>query len=1008
MNLPEISIKRPVFATVLLLVLIVLGIMGYQKMKIEEMPDMASPYVMVNITYDGAQPEQVDSQVVQKVEDALAEVKGIKHIESISSEGYATINVEFNFGVDPNQAAQDVRDKVNSVRDDLPTGVKEPVIAKYDLNAAPVMALAITSEKASIRELSIFTKDVLNLRLQKVLGVGKIRIVGQEEREIQLLLNLEPLNGTGLSLTGVTERLQWANQDIPAGKLGQESGQLSLRSNNKFTSVDQFYDVTVGERSGVAIPYWQIGTVKDGIKERTDLARYDGKPAIVIEVGRQSGANTIDVAKGVKAELESMKESLPEGVEIHMVRDDSERIVESIEDVWFDLTVGGFFAVMLVWWFLGDWRSTIISAIAIPASIVSAFFFMKLMGFSINTISLLSMSLSVGLLIDDAIVVIENIIRHRELGADSFTAALEGAKEITLAVLATTFTVVAVFLPVGMVDGADGELYKQFGITIVFAVLVSLFISFTLTPMMAARYLPVGEASMPRQLKPLWNRWNHWFDRTTKLYGKTLDVILRTRRKTVLLTAVGLFVASLGLMQLMGSSFIPSTDQSQFTVTVQNLPGASVQVSDERAKQLTDVVKALPEVSHVYATATSENQQLYIRLVPKKERVKSQSEVAGDVRAAINAIPGMRADIREGEGKPVAISVTGPNVHTLQGVSRDVANTMETIPGVRDVLRSGGVIVSGMTVKVDDKKADDLGISSAIVGNTLQAMFYGNVVGKYRDGDELNDVRLKLDKDARENTNSLQSVYVASSKLTADGKTQMLPLSQISSWNYSQEPSEIRRYDRQKEVRITANLEKTDLGKFGEIFTDRTKAMQLPAGYQIRQTGTATDMDNAFGNMGTALVVGILFIFMVMAAQFESWSEPIAIMPALPLAAIGAILFLFLGNYDISLISLIGIMMLMGLVTKNAILLIDFAKQQIGKGHSVHDALIEAGQVRLRPILMTSLAMIFGMIPIMLGLGPGAETRAPMAFAIVGGVLTSTMLTLFVVPVCYTFIKGEK
>lgn len=996
------------FATVLLLALIVLGFMGYQKMKVEEMPDMSTPYVMVTIAYEGAQPEQVDSQVVKKVEDSLAEVKGIKHIESVSSEGSATINVEFNFGTDPNQAAQDVRDKVNAVRDELPTGTKEPVVSKFDFNATPVMALAITSDTASIREMSAFTKDVLNPKLQKVAGVGKIRIAGQEEREIQLLLNLDQLNSTGLALSDVTDQLQKANQDTPAGKLGSESGKLSLRSNDKFSSIDQFYDITVGQRGGQAIPYWQIGSVADAIKDRTDIARYDGKPAIVIEIGKQSGANAMAVATGIKQELAAMQSNLPSGVEIHMVRDDSERISEAIEDVWFDLAVGGLFAVLIVWWFLGDWRSTLISAIAIPASIVSTFFFMYLLGFTINTMSLLGMSLSVGLLIDDAIVVIENIIRHREMGKDSFTAALEGAKEITLAVLATTFTVVAVFLPVGLMDGADGEMFKQFGLTIAIAVLISLFISFTLTPMMAARYLPVGETSMPKRITPLWQRWNQLFDDISKWYGRVLDKVLVSHRKTVLISAVLLFVASLGLTQLMGSSYIPTTDQSQFTVKVQNLPGASVVVSDERAQTLTNIVRSIPEVKHVYATATVDAQELYIRLVPKKERTKSQKEVAQEVREKINAEPGMRADISEGDGKPVSISVTGADTHRLQDVAKDIENVMSSLPGVRDVLRSGGVPAPAMTVAIDETKANDLGVSSSTVGSTLQTMFYGSVVGKYRDKDELNDVRLKLDKDARENTNSLQSIYVPSSHAMANGDTQMLPLSQVSSWTYTQEPGEIRRYDRQKEVRLTANLEKTDLGTFGNNFDEAVTSVEFPAGYQVAQTGMADDMDDSFGNMGIALVLAVLFIFMVMAAQFESWTEPLAIMPTLPLAAIGAILFLFLSKSDISLISLIGIMMLMGLVTKNAILLIDFAKQQIDEGHTVHDALITAGHVRLRPIIMTSLAMIFGMLPITLGLGPGAETRAPMAFAIIGGVLTSTVLTLVVVPVIYSYIKRDK
>ena len=461
MSLPEISIKRPVFATVVLAALILMGIVNYGKMNVDEMPDTSLPYVSVSITYEGAQSDQVDSQVTQKVEEAVGEARGVKHIESTSREGEAEVNVEFNFGIDPAAAAQEVRDKVSAIRGELPDNVKEPVISRFDMNAQPVVSIAITSETASMREISIFVNDVLKPRLQKINGVGQLTISGKQEREIKLLLNQEKLNAFGLSVADVGQQLKMVNQDVPAGRLQDKKQQLSVRTAGNFKAIDQFEPVIVGTRDGSPIYFWQIGFAKDTIKDITTTARYDGKPAIGIAIGKQSGGNAVKVATAVKQELQTLKAEMPAGMELQLVRDDAQRVDESITEVWFDLIVGSVFAVLIVFWFLGDWRSTVISALAIPASIASTFLFMKLAGFSINSMSLLGLSLSVGLLIDDAIVVIENIIRHRQMGKEARQAAVDGTKEIALAVMATTFTVAAVFLPVGFMSGIDGQMFRD-------------------------------------------------------------------------------------------------------------------------------------------------------------------------------------------------------------------------------------------------------------------------------------------------------------------------------------------------------------------------------------------------------------------------------------------------------------------------------------------------------------------------------------------------------------------
>lgn len=1008
MSLPEISIKRPVFATVTLLALILLGIVSYFRMNVDEMPDTTLPYVSVSITYEGAQPEQVDSQITKKVEEAVGEAKGVKHIRSTSREGGAEIGVEFNLDIDPAMATQDVRDKISAIRSELPDNIKEPVIARFDMKAAPVVAIAFTGETVNLRELSIFVDDIIKPRLQKITGVGQLKITGLQKREIQLLLDRDKMTAFGFSIPEITQRLQQENQDIPAGKLTENKQNLLVRTAGDFKDPRDFLGAVIGTRNGTPVYYRQIGTVKDAIKEIETIARYDNQPAIGLEIGKQSGANAVNVAKQVKTELEKIQQSLPAGIALHVVRDDAQRIEDSIHEVWFDLIIGGFFAVITVLWFLGDWRSTVISSLAIPASIVSTFFFMKLANFSINSMSLLGLSLSVGLLIDDAIVVIENIIRHRQMGKTALVAAAEGTKEIALAVMATTFTVVAVFFPVGFMSGAVGQFFKEFGLSIAFAVLVSLFISFTLTPMMAALYLPIEHQQAAGRLRQWWSKWNSWFEGVADAYAILLKKLLQQHRKKVLAGAFALFVLSMMLLPYLGSSFIPVTDQAQFTVKVKRQAGPTVEALDNSAQKMLTELASFPEIEHIYSTAGDEEQTFFVKMVPKGERQRSQADVISEVRQKLNRLPGVRVDIEQGDGKPVTVSVTGDSVEKLAEIANELQQRMESIPGVQDIAASHRPGTPNLNITIKNDRANDLAVSTASIGNSLQTLLAGTVIGKYSDNDERVDIRARLTAMDRRHPESLNAIYVPSEKTKADGQKVLIPLSQVAEWQYTTSPAEINRYDRQKEIRLTANLEKTTLGDFDNQFYPSLQDMLIPEGYKVGAAGESDDMDESFSSMGIALALAVAFIFMILAAQFESYIEPFAIMLSLPLAIIGALLGLFLAGSTMSVISAIGIMMLMGLVTKNAILLIDFAKQRMRANVPCNIALAEAARIRLRPIIMTSVAMILGMLPIALGVGPDSEARAPMAHAIIGGLMTSTLLTLVVVPVVYSLIHEWK
>lgn len=998
MSLPKISISRPVFMTMVLVLLVLLGLVSYQKMDVNEMPDASYPYVSVSVTYEGAQPEQIDEQVVRKIEEAVSEAKGVRHITSTSTEGSADIGVEFKIGIDPAEAAQDVRDKVSAVRGDLPEGVKEPVISRFDMNAAPVAAIALTTQDGDLRELSQFVNDTLKPQLQKVAGVGQIQVSGQTTREVELLLSQEKLNEFGLSISEVTQGLQAVNRDIPAGTLDHAGQQTTVRTAGAFRSLDDVYSVVLGTRGRQPIRFEQVGRAQDTVKEPTTLCRYDGEAVIGVEIGKQSGGNAVRVATDVKKTLARLEKELPAGVSVHLVRDDAARITQSMDDVWFDLIVGGFFAVLIVSWFLGDWHSTVISALAIPTSIAAAFSFMHLGHFSINTMSLLGLSLSVGLLIDDAIVVVENIIRHRNMGKDARTAALDGTQEIVLPVMATTFSVAAVFLPVGLMTGMVGQYFKEFGLTVAFAVLLSLFVSFTLTPMLAALYLPVGKPALPGILQKPWQKFQQNFAALEQWYQHTLRQVLQHARKRVMAGALALLAVSLLVLTQIGQEFSPQADNAQFTLTVKSPRGESVTAADDKLAAVRTALTAVPGVAHVYQRANVQEGSFFIQLMPKAERERTQAEIVSDCRQRVNALAGFQADVLTGDDKPVAISITGEDGAQLEAISHEVEGILRETPGVRDVTSSVRTGASELKIVRKDDIAGELGVSSAAIGETLGTMLNGTVVGRYNDKDEQVDMRLRLDGDDRTTSAMLWQVYVPGT----DGR--LVPLGQVAEVEQGAASGSVRRYDRKKEVRLSANLEHAVLSDFEEAFWAKVADIDLPPGYTIQPAGESDDMDEAFDSLGMAIVMAVLLIFLVLAAQFESYSEPFAIMLSLPLAAIGAIWGLFLAHSQISMVSLIGIIMLLGLVTKNAILLIDVAQQQLRVGKDCAEALVTAGKLRLRPILMTSLAMIFGMLPIALGTGNGAELRAPMAYAIIGGITTSTVLTLVIVPIAYTWI----
>ncbi|MBP2637278.1 MAG: acriflavin resistance protein [Firmicutes bacterium] len=1004
MKLTEISVKRPVFATVMILALVVLGLVSYISLPVDQYPNVEMPVVAVTVQYSGAAPEQVEAKVTKEIEEAVSEVAGVDHVTSTISEGVSTTVIQFTMETNADAAAQNVRDKLGGVQANLPDGAKAPIIARFDPADTPIISIAVTGD-VSQRELTVLAEDVITKRLKAVNGVASVDVKGGLDREIQIRLDSNQMSAYSLTIPEVLNSLRNENIDSPGGKVTDGRRETDLRAVGSIKEPNQFLNIAVGQRDGVTLYVKNIAAIKDTTEEVATITKLNDKPALGLDIMKQSGSNTVQVVGNVKKQLDSIKKDLPPGIDLVVVRDNSKTIKESVEDVEFNLITGGILAVAIVFLFLGNWRSTIISGIAIPVSVIAAFLVMKALNFTLNTMSLLALSLAVGLLIDDAIVVIENIVRHLEMGKDKVSAALDGTAEIGLAVMATTFSLVAVFLPVGMMNGIVGQFFKEFGITVAASVLVSLFVAFTLTPMLSAKYLKHAEIKNTGRLGAAWHKWNAKFDELTCRYGEFLRQALGQRRK-VMLVAAGLFIGSLTLLPLLGATFIPDADNGEFTVTAVVDPGMSVSAASEITDSMLGIIRNLPEVKQTYSVATARNINIMAELSPKKQRHRSDQQIIDELRHKLGDIAGVEISIAKksgmSSGKPVSLVVQGTSLETLAELAEQVEEVVKSIPGAVEVSSSYEAGNPDAQLVVNHDRAADSGISTASIADALQTMFNGKVVTQYKEGDDSYDVRVILNPDERRSLADVNKVYLSGTARDKSGKVVMIPLSQVTDTVYATSPAQIKRYDNQQQITISANLSGITLGEFNTAFKNKIAAVTMPEGYKFVATGQTQSMNDAFTSMSLALSMAVLFIFFVLAAQFESYLDPFAIMLALPLAIIGAIAGLLLMGSQLSVMSLIGIIMLMGLVTKNAILLVDCAKQLRAQGVERNQALVEAATQRMRPIIMTTAAMIVGMIPLALGIGPGAEARAPMAHAIIGGLITSTILTLIVVPVVYT------
>lgn len=1016
MILSDLSVKQPVFATMMMVALVVLGIFSYKELSIDLYPEVDLPVVTIQTVYPGVAPETVETEVTKRIEEAINPIEGIKHIESTTTEGVSMVVAEFELGVNIHTAAQDVRSKVSALRRDFPTGVEEPIIDRIDPADMPIVSLSVSSPELSPKELTSLTEKVIKKRLENIEGVGSLKIVGGQRREIQIFLNPERMKSYGLTVPDVVLALRRENLEVPAGKVTSGVVEELVRVEGKIEDPKLFQNLIVKTVKGVPIYLGEIARIADGYEEQRTLALINGKRALALELRKQSGSNTVDVADAVAAALPKLNGELPGRTRLGIVRDSSTFIRESVEDVQNTMVLGILFTVFIVFLFLNSWRSTVITGLTLPVSIISAFIIMKVLGFSLNMLTLMGLSLSVGLLIDDAIVVRENIVRHMQFGRDHFEAARRGTSEIGLAVMATTFSIIAVFVPIAFMKGIVGRFFYEFGITVAFAVLVSLFVSFTLDPMLSSRwYDPAVETNRKRRGLARWlEAFDEWFMGLRTTYEKSIRFALRHRGLILGFSAI-MFIVGLALFGTLGQDFMPSYDRGEFQVSFKTNPGSAIEQTEAISNDLVSRIARKPGVDYTFTTIGAGSSSalnegvIYVKLKEKEHRPLSDIEMRDHLRRELasysRAIVSLEEVADMGESRPLQLSVKGAELSRIDALSAQVADIVRGVPGAVDVDRSLDRDKPEIKVHIDRKLASDLGVNLESLAVTMRTLLNGEVATQFEDEDgDAYDVRVRLSDQERRSIDGLNDVDILSSKKNAEGGDLLIPMGQVARFERGSSSAQIRHLDLVREVRIFANTSGRAMGDVEKDIKARLENVALPAGYSVTFSGDAEEMGETFNYIYDALILAVVFIYLILASQFGSFTHPLAIMLSLPLSLIGVALILIITGDTLSIMSMIGLILLMGLVTKNAILLIDYTKRLRLEGKDVIAALTEAGSTRFRPIVMTTMAMIFGMLPLAFEIGAGSEMRAPMARAVIGGLVTSTLLTLIAVPVVYSLI----
>jgi len=1013
----RVSIGNPVFATMLMAGVLVLGLFSYQRLSVDQFPNIDFPVVVVTTRYDGASPEVVESDITRPIEEAVNAIAGLKTLTSRSYEGQSVVIAEFDLMTDPPVAAQNVREKVAGVKAGFRKEIDEPVVSRFNPDDQPVMAVAVSSPSRGLRELTTLSDQVVMKRIESARGVGKVTLVGGVRREVQIRLKPGELEALGVGVDQVMQAIRQENQELPAGALTARESERLVKVQGRIATVPQFRDIIVARRNNSPVYLWQVANVVDGQEEEDNAALVDGMRALAIDVVKSQDSNTIQVVDNVRRVVAELQGGLPADVKLAVVRDTSIGIRNSVNNVRSSIIEGAALTILIVWVFLRSWRSTVITGLTLPIALIGTFTAMLVLGYTLNVMTLMAMSLCVGLLIDDAIVVRENIVRHLKMGKDHRQAALDGTQEIGLAVMATTFTICAVFVPVAFMGGIIGRFFYSFGMTVTAAVLLSMLVSFTLDPMLSSVWQdpdadgPRGNGPIARFLRLT----EQVFERVSAFYQRLVGWSLG-HRKTVLALAAASFFGSFALTPFIGSEFVPEADLNEILVYMNTAPGSSLEFTQAKVKQAEAALREFSEVGYTYATLNTGVVQgknystVFVRLKDRRERSRSQKELSNPLRERLARIAGVEVTYvgpfaSVSSGKPLQVSIQGADIAVLERLSGEVMGRLRGMTGPVDIDTSLKAAKPTIEVRLNRDVASDLGVGVAQVGNALRPLLAGEAVSTWKGPDDENyEVRVRLPQDERRTAADLDRLTVASQQLGADGTPKLVALRQVAEFVPTLGASQINRRDLAREVLVSANVYGRPAGDAGRELKDKLTSIELPPGYRFVMGGSTKDIQETTGYAVSALLLAVVLIYLILASQFRSFLQPFAIMVSLPLSLVGVLLALMLWRSTLNIFSIIGFIMLMGLVTKNAILLVDFVNHERARGLGRTEAILSAARIRLRPILMTTAAMVFGMLPLALGLGEGAEQRAPMAHAVIGGVIASTLLTLLIVPVVFTYL----
>jgi hydrophobic/amphiphilic exporter-1 (mainly G- bacteria), HAE1 family len=1020
MFLTRVSVSHPVFATMMMVTILVVGLFSYGRLGVDLFPETDLPIVVVSATYPGASPASVESEVSRPIEQALNTIGGIDTITSDSYEGRAIVVVQFDLDVNSQVAAQEVRDRVARLEAGFPDGVDTPQVTRFNPDDQPILSIAASSPSRTLSDITTLANRVITNRLSVLSGVGQISLVGDSERQVLVVVDPDRLEAYGIGVVSVMDAIRRENQDRAAGTLISGNNQRIVTVEGRIADASGFNGIIVAQSGGYPVYLSDVATVLDTGAEVTSRATYQGVTSLGLDVVKVQGANTVQVAAALRKEVTILNGELAkENVTLTITRDNSTAIAAQVEEVQRTLIEGGVLTVAIVFLFLNSWRSTVITGLTLPISVIGTFAAIHALGFTLNTMTLMALSLSIGILIDDAIVVRENITRHLQMGKSHVRAALDGTNEIGLAVLATTLCIVAVFMPVAFMGGLIGRFFLQFGVTVAVAVMISLFVSFTLDPMLSSVWPDPQSNKDARRgfLGRAVARFDRRFERIAERY-RALIYWTFDHRKTTIGIVVAMFVGSLLLVPRIGAEFLPPADQGEISVSLKAYEGASLDYMAAKVGQVETALREFDTVASTYSTINSGGARGFnqatvaVQLVPNDKRSLTTAQSIDPIRQRLARIVGLEVSVGQSSGvggssKPLQLSILGDGDQELRRISDQVTAALKAIPGATEVDSSIEDVRPTLAIRIRREAASDLGVSIATIGDTLRPLVAGDAISVWNAPDgESYDVMVRLPATGRRDAAQLRNLTISTGRTDDDGKPITVLLDQVADIVESTAPDAITRKDLSREVRISSNIEGRALGDVTEDLNAAIATMEIPIGYRISFGGDAENLAESTGYAIQALMLAVIFIYIILASQFGSFIQPIAIMMTLPLSLIGVLLGLLSTGSTINMFSMIGFIMLMGLVTKNAILLVDYSNLGVREGKDLRQSLADAGAVRLRPIVMTTLAMIFGMLPMAMGLGEGGEQRAPMAHAVIGGLISSTLLTLVFVPVVLTYLDG--